>query len=102
MENRVKKKKIKSGIKVFFLSIMFIIITGFFSYQIFKTGSQIVKSKKEKKQIELALNSLKEKEEKLTDDVEKLNNHEYVARYLREKYYYSTKGEYIIRLPNEG
>ena len=42
---------------------------------------------------------MKQKEEKLNSDVEKLKNPEYVARYLREKFLYSKEGEYIIRIP---
>ena len=39
---------------------------------------------------------LKEKEQELSIDVEKLKDPEYVARYLREKFFYSKEDEYII------
>ena len=41
---------------------------------------------------------LKEEEQKLSVDVKKLQNREYVARYLREKFLYSKEGEYIIKI----
>ena len=39
------------------------------------------------------MNNLKDEEETLSDDVEKLKNPEYAARYAREKYLYSKNGE---------
>jgi cell division protein DivIC len=56
---------------------------------------------KEKEKYEQELTKLKEKEQKLMVDVEKLQDPEYVGRYLREKFLYSKKGEYIIKLPQE-
>ena len=44
------------------------------------------------------LNELKEDEQTLADDVEKLKNPEYAARYAREKYFYSKSGEKIIKI----
>jgi cell division protein DivIC len=56
---------------------------------------------KEKEELNNNLIKLKDKEQKLTVDVEKLQDPEYVGRYLREKFLYSKKGEYIIKLPQE-
>jgi cell division protein DivIC len=55
----------------------------------------------EKKDLEAQLVTLKEENEALEIDVEKLQDPEYVARYLKEKYFYSSKDEYIIRIPEE-
>ena len=66
-----------------------------------KLWTQIYDKYKEKKQLEEKLVKLKEEEEKLTMDVEKMQDPEYVARYLREKYFYSKSGEYIIRIPEK-
>ena len=44
---------------------------------------------------------LQEEEKQLTIDVEKMQDPEYVGRYLREKYFYSKDGEYIIRIPEK-
>ena len=35
------------------------------------------------------------------DDIKKLNDPDYVARYAREKYLYSKNGELIIRIPDD-
>ncbi len=56
---------------------------------------------KEKDELSEELEVLKEKETELSTDVLKLQDPEYIARYLREKYYYSKEGEYVIRFPKE-
>ena len=64
-----------------------------------KVWINIYEKYKEKENLEKKLVSLQEDGESLSIDVEKLKDPEYVARYLREKYFYSSDGEYIIRLP---
>ena len=53
---------------------------------------------KEKNNLTSQLNSLMEEEKILSDDVEKLKNPEYAARYAREKYLYSKNGEKILKI----
>ena len=88
------KKKIKSSFKMFLSASFFFILSFFILLNIYSSWQKINKIKKEKEIIKL-----KQKEEKLNSDVEKLKNPEYVARYLREKFLYSKEGEYIIRIP---
>lgn len=59
---------------------------------------QIGEKKKEKKELTQRLEELEEEEITLTDDVEKLKNPEYAARYAREKYLYSKNGEKILKI----
>ena len=54
---------------------------------------------KEKDLLNDKLLELKETEAKLTVDVERMNDPEYVGRYLREKFFYSKENEFIIRIP---
>jgi len=56
---------------------------------------------KEKEKLSLELMELKEKEQELSTDVEKLKDPEYVGRYLREKFLYSKEGELVIKMPDE-
>ena len=56
---------------------------------------------KEKDELSQELIELKEEEQKLTVDVERLQNPEYVGRYLREKFLYSKNDEYIIKIPSK-
>ena len=62
---------------------------------------QIIDKYKENKELGSKIISLKEKEEQLKLDVEKLEDPEYIARYAREKYMYSKNGEYIIIMPED-
>ena len=60
---------------------------------------EIFEKYQEKKNLDQELTKLKEKEEELRVDANKLQNPDYVARYAREKYLYSKDGEIIIRIP---
>ena len=61
----------------------------------------IISKYQEKKSLEKELIALKEKEEELKVDANKLQDPNYIARYAREKYYYSKDGEFIIKIPEE-
>lgn len=99
-KKKIKKKKAKKGILrflVFGVACLTLSILILMSFS--KMWAQIYKKYQEKNNLKERLESLKEKEKELTTDVEKMQDPEYVARYLREKYFYSKKGEYIIRIP---
>lgn len=59
---------------------------------------KIGQKKQEKKELTKQLQELEDEEITLTDDVEKLKNPEYAARYAREKYLYSKNGEKILKI----
>ena len=64
----------------------------------FSNLAKITEKSKEKKQLINKLENLQEETKILKDDVEKLKNPEYAARYAREKYLYSKTGEKIIKI----
>ena len=97
--NKPRKAKKKVLRFMFFGVISFAFIIYFFSI-IFDMTMQITGKYKEKEELNNELNLLKEQEEELSTDVQKLQDPEYVARYLREKYYYSKSDEFIIKLPD--
>lgn len=100
-----KRKLVKKARKQTFRFIVFgsacLFIIGGILTSLTKVWIEIYDKYKEKKELEEKILVLKEKEEELTIDVERLQDPEYVARYLREKYFYSKNGEYIIRIPEE-
>ena len=57
--------------------------------------------KKEKKSLDVLYVKLQEKNEELKNDIEKLNDEDYLANYARENYLYSKDGEYILKLGEE-
>lgn len=95
-----KKKVKKKQIRRFFLlglgSISIIMVT---TVTIGKYWVEIYDKYKEKERLEDTLVSLREKEEELRVDANKLQDPDYIARYAREKYLYSKEGEFIIKIP---
>lgn len=93
------KKKVKGNSKRILL--MFLVCSAINAYIVYSVGSVLKDAyvmKSEEKQLTQQLEELKEEEEELKVEVNKLQDPEYVAKYAREKYLYSGKGEYIIRI----
>ena len=99
MARNNSKKKTKRRIVILGMSSIAIIVATTFTTG--KYWVEIFEKYQEKKELELELTALKEKEEELTVDANKLQNPDYIARYAREKYLYSKDGEYILQIPEE-
>ena len=96
-KRKVKKKarRIATFGLISIALIVFIVIT------LGRVFIDIVDKYKEKKELENQLIALQEKEKELENDVNKLEDPEYLARYAREKYFYSKDGELILRIPED-
>lgn len=81
------------------LTSIFVIVA--MTFTIGKYWVEIFEKYQEKKVLDNELTSLKEKEEELKVDANKLQNPDYIARYAREKYLYSKDGEFILQIPEE-
>ena len=95
------KSEIKARRRMLFLGLSSVIIIFVMTFTIGRYWVEIFDKYQEKKLLEEELLSLKEKEEELKVDANKLQNPDYVARYAREKYLYSKEGEYILQIPEE-
>ena len=94
----MKQKKVKRN---FFIIAAVYIILGFLLMEtVIKTSIELYTKSKEKKEFIEELTILKDKEEELKGQVNKLQDPDYIARYAREKYLYSKDGEIIIRIPD--
>lgn len=95
-----KKRKAKKSVKrlLFFGLASIAIIIGT-TYTIGKYWIEIYGKYQEKKKLKNKLVALKEKEDELQVDADKLQDPDYIARYAREKYSYSKDGEIILRIP---
>ncbi|MCR4581519.1 MAG: septum formation initiator family protein [Bacilli bacterium] len=62
----------------------------------FNSWVQINKNNETRKQLEEKYNKLVNKEDELSDEVNRMQDPEYVAKYAREKYLYTKDGELII------
>lgn len=89
-------KKTRGRMFVIFLFFGAIICT--LSYTLIINLNQINNMNREKEELNKEKIVLKEEEESLKSDIEKLSDDEYIARYAREKYFYSKKGELILRI----
>ena len=99
-DTMAKRKKSKKSIRrILFLGIISLTIIVGTTYTIGKYWVEIYGKYKEKKELKHKLTTLKEKEEELQVDADKLQNPDYIARYAREKYSYSKDGEIILRIP---
>ncbi len=95
------KSEIKARRRMLFLGLTSIIIIFVMTFTIGRYWVEIFDKYQEKKLLEEELLTLKEKEEELKVDANKLQNPDYVARYAREKYLYSKEGEFILQIPEE-
>ena len=93
-----KKFKKKRARRVFLVTIICFAINAYIIYSVGSIFKQAYQMKQETKQLSAELTSLKEEEDILKSEVNKLKDPVYVAKYAREKFFYSGKNEYIIRI----
>ena len=88
----------KTKFRVTFLFVSLIIASVVFVSTAFSYVSQIEKTKNEINDLKVTYNDTLSTEEALKDEINKLQDPEYMARYAREKYLYSKKDEIIIKI----
>ena len=99
MAKNTSRKKARR--RMLLLGLTSIVIIFVMTFTIGKYWVEIFEKYQEKKELDKELTLLKEKEEELKVDANKLQNPDYVARYAREKYQYSKDGEFILQIPEE-
>ena len=98
----MKNKKPKNnGNHIFILIVALIILVVVMGMSVSKVLFQIYDKKSEASELEAKLADLKDNEEKLESEINRLQDPEYLARYAREKYFYSKENELIIRIPEK-
>lgn len=93
----MKKYRLRMVIYLF----IFIGILSILSLSCYNYWQQILKNKQIKNELEEKYSKLISNEENLENEVIKLQDPEYAAKYAREKFLYSKDGELIIKLPDE-
>ena len=96
--NIMKKMSQKTKFRVTFLTIAFIISIVVFVSTTISYVSQIIKNNNEIKDLNTVYNEKLAEEENLKDEINRLQDPEYMAKYAREKYLYSKNGEIIIKI----
>ena len=93
-----KKNTSKHKIRMFFAMLVFGGITAVLGYNLLSNVVAIYKLNNEKKELKDKIINLKEEKKELETDIMKLENPDYIAKYVREKYFYSKDGEVILRI----
>lgn len=93
---RKKTKKDKRRILLSFLVCCSLGIS--FCFSLFNYTSRIINNYQIEKQLTEQYNILLDKEVVLKEEIVKLEDPDYVARYAREKYLYSKDGEIIFKI----
>lgn len=99
MAKKKVKKVVKRRLFIFgtlsVISIVYFVFT--FSYHIY----ELVELQNKKKELNNYYVELQENAEILEDEIEKFSDKEYLAKYARENYLYSTDNEYIIKITED-
>ena len=93
MKKNVKRLLVFGVFSVFIISFVFV--------SVYKIVNQIFEKYREAEELEKKIATLTLEEEELNNEINRLQDKDYLARYAREKYFYSKNGELIIRIPTE-
>lgn len=91
-----RTRREKNHLKLYILTIIGLL--GMFGYKMYYYWPKIFDNYAAKSELENDYLNLLDEEEKLSGEILKLQDPEYIARFAREKYLYSKNGEIIIRI----
>ena len=95
-KSRKYTKRAKGRMVIVFLFFISIIVT--LAFTLISNLKQINDIRVEKEILINEKEKLMEKQARLEADIEKLSDPEYIAKYAREKYFYSKPGEIILKI----
>lgn len=93
-----RKYGVKTKSRMIIIFLVFLVVICTLSYTLFLNVKQIVVLEKEMDKLTSEKNSLESEEVVIKEDIKRLEDPVYIARYAREKYYYSKEGEIILRI----
>ena len=94
----MKKGVRKLRRKVLFLFLAFTVLSVGLFCSVKSSYKQVNDKIKEKEELTLKYQELIDEQDTLEKEVIRLQDPEYIARYVREKYMYSKDGEIILRI----
>lgn len=98
---RTKRSNKKAKRRLLLLAPICLIVIGYFLISSTKYILNIVDLNREEANLQQQLLQLKEDEGSLKNEIEKLKDPDYIARFARENYLYSKNGEYIIKITDQ-
>ena len=93
MAKRTKKDKRR----ILLGTLVILIMICYLSFFVYRYWNQILAKNNEKKILEAKYESLLKEEDELNNEITKMQDSEYAAKYAREKYGYSKDNEVIIK-----
>lgn len=97
-----KKKMTKSAKRrLTVITPIVILAIGYCAFTLITTAISIYKLNIEEAELKDELNNLKADSKNLKNEINKLQDKDYVARYARENYLYTKDGEYVIKVDTE-
>lgn len=97
MVKKRRKYTVKTKGRMFVIFLFFGAIISTLGYTLLLNFKQVTNMQKELDDLKKEKVSLLEKEEAVEADIKRLSDSLYVARYAREKYFYSRDGELVLR-----
>lgn len=97
-----KKIPKRAKIRLFWFGPIALFIIGYSIFTLITTSINLYELNKEEKELNEKLTSLKSDAKSLKNEITKLQDKEYIARYARENYLYTKNGEYVIKLNDDG
>ena len=91
------KKSRKEKKRLFIISVTILGLLSFLVASVYKDWKQILENKKEEIELRTRYNDLLDEEVKLSAEIVKLGDDEYLARYAKETYMLSAEGDTIIK-----
>lgn len=95
MANKKMSKSAKRRLTV--ITPIVILAIGYCAFTLITTAISIYKLNVEEAELKEELNNLKGESKDLKNEISKLQDKDYVARYARENYLYTKDGEYVIK-----
>ncbi|MFV0393852.1 MAG: FtsB family cell division protein [Coprobacillaceae bacterium] len=96
-----KKKTGSRGKSRVFLGFGYIVAGIFLIYTLFSSAMSVFQQKEDIVDLEKEKETLLTEKEDLENEVELLNDEDYVTRYAREKYVFTREGERVAIIPGE-
>lgn len=99
----MSKKKVKKVVKrrLFFFGTLSIVSIVYFVFTFTYHVYSVIDLQNQKKELNNYYIKLQEDASILEEEIEKFSDNEYLAKYARENYLYSTDNEYIIKITED-
>lgn len=99
-----KRKKVpkKAKRRLIFLGPIAVFIIIYCGFTLVTTSINLYNLQREEKKLNEKLTNLKSDAKSLKNEITKLQDKEYIARYARENYLYTKDGEYVIKIDDDG